>query len=80
VHLPPVRADRGKPDQRLEPPTSTAAAGLVESEPAGRYTYYRLRPDALASICAHYSDLGERGERSTRRRPCGVSDLNESGR
>src|SRR5665811_647766 len=25
-------------------------AGLVETEPAGRYTYYRLRPEALASL------------------------------
>jgi ArsR family transcriptional regulator len=45
-------------------------AGLVECEPAGRYTFYRLRPDALASICAHYSDIADRAERSTRRRPC----------
>ena len=45
-------------------------AGLVEPEPAGRFTYYRLRPDAFASICAYYSDVADRAERSTRRRPC----------
>src|SRR5512146_3574925 len=47
-------------------------AGLVETEPAGRYTYYRLRPDALATLAGHYRDLAERAERAAqRRRPCG---------
>lgn len=47
-------------------------SGLVETEPAGRYTYYRLRPDALATLAGHYRDLAERAERAAqRRRPCG---------
>jgi ArsR family transcriptional regulator len=45
-------------------------AGLVEPEPAGRYTYYRLCPDALAAVGAYYSAVADRAERSTRRRPC----------
>jgi ArsR family transcriptional regulator len=45
-------------------------AGLVEPEPAGRYTYYRLCPDALAAVGAYYSAVADRAERSRRRRPC----------
>ena len=32
-------------------------AGLVEGEPCGRYTYYRLLPDALARVGAQLTDL-----------------------
>jgi ArsR family transcriptional regulator, arsenate/arsenite/antimonite-responsive transcriptional repressor len=35
-------------------------AGLVESRPAGRYTFYRLRPEALAALAGHYAALAER--------------------
>ena len=46
-------------------------AGLVESEPAGRYTYYRLRPEALAAVAAQYADLADRAGRArVNRRPC----------
>jgi ArsR family transcriptional regulator, arsenate/arsenite/antimonite-responsive transcriptional repressor len=33
------------------------AAGLVEAEPAGRFTYYRLVPEALESAAGHLADL-----------------------
>ena len=47
-------------------------AGLVETEPAGRYTYYRLRPQALAAIADHYAGLARRAEDAAQvRRPCG---------
>ena len=47
-------------------------AGLVETEPAGRYTYYRLRPEALTALAGHYAGLAERAERARQiRRPCG---------
>ncbi|MGE5765483.1 MAG: ArsR/SmtB family transcription factor [Mycobacterium leprae] len=47
-------------------------AGLVETERAGRYTYYRLRPDALAALAGHYAELAERARWATQmRRPCG---------
>ncbi len=46
-------------------------AGVVEAEPAGRYTYYRLRPEALAELARHYAALAERaGLTPRRRRPC----------
>jgi ArsR family transcriptional regulator len=46
-------------------------ARVVESEQAGRFTYYRLRPEALASLSAHYRDLADRAGRAARnRRPC----------
>jgi ArsR family transcriptional regulator len=46
-------------------------AGLVESEPAGRYTYYRLRPEALAALSDHYRELADGAGRAIQiRRPC----------
>jgi ArsR family transcriptional regulator, arsenate/arsenite/antimonite-responsive transcriptional repressor len=45
--------------------------GLVETEAAGRYTYYRLLPDALAAVAVHYGDLAERARHASQnRRPC----------
>ncbi|GAA0545417.1 ArsR/SmtB family transcription factor [Actinomadura livida] len=48
-------------------------AGLVDSEPCGRFTYYRLRPEALDALAARLGDLATRA-RATRangaRRPC----------
>lgn len=32
-------------------------AGLVETEPCGRFTYYRLRPEVLRSLAAEVSQL-----------------------
>ncbi len=47
-------------------------AGVVEADPAGRYTYYRLLPEALAAVAAHYDDLARRAQRAGQvRRPCG---------
>src|ERR687892_2311610 len=34
-------------------------AGVVETEPCGRYTYYRLRPDVVASLAGQFADLAE---------------------
>ncbi|MGW6287920.1 ArsR/SmtB family transcription factor [Streptomyces sp. NPDC055107] len=34
-------------------------AGLVETEPCGRFTYYRLRPDVLAGLSGQFAALGE---------------------
>ncbi|MGA8117748.1 MAG: metalloregulator ArsR/SmtB family transcription factor, partial [Actinocatenispora sp.] len=46
-------------------------AGLVEREPHGRYTYYRLVPDALTEVTAHLSALAERASNSAGlRREC----------
>lgn len=46
-------------------------AGVVAAEPAGRYTYYRLRPEALTALAGHYAGLAERAAAAAQvRRPC----------
>ena len=35
-------------------------AGVAEARPAGRYTYYRVRPEALAALADHYAALAAR--------------------
>ncbi|MET8116921.1 ArsR/SmtB family transcription factor [Streptomyces prasinus] len=32
-------------------------AGVVETEPCGRYTYYKLRPDVIASLAGQFTEL-----------------------
>lgn len=32
-------------------------AGVVDTEPCGRFTYYRLRPDALESLSQQFAAL-----------------------
>ncbi|GAA2248792.1 metalloregulator ArsR/SmtB family transcription factor [Streptomyces atrovirens] len=34
-------------------------AGVVETEPCGRYTYYKLCPDVIASLAGRFADLAE---------------------
>jgi ArsR family transcriptional regulator len=34
-------------------------AGVVETEPCGRYTYYKLCPDIIASLAGRFADLAE---------------------
>ncbi|AKH85676.1 transcriptional regulator [Streptomyces sp. CNQ-509] len=34
-------------------------AGVVETEPCGRFTYYKLRPDVIARLAGHFADLAE---------------------
>jgi ArsR family transcriptional regulator, arsenate/arsenite/antimonite-responsive transcriptional repressor len=34
-------------------------AGVVETEPCGRWTYYRLRPEVLASLAGGFAELVE---------------------
>ncbi len=46
-------------------------AGVVEAEPAGRYTWYRLRPEVLERLAEHYGDLAARARAAAPvRRPC----------
>ena len=46
-------------------------AGLVVTEPAGRYTYYRLRPEALASLANTLTELAALASDAEQiRRPC----------
>lgn len=45
--------------------------GLVTTEPHGRYTYYRLRPEALRELAGALTGLADTAETNTEiRRPC----------
>ena len=45
--------------------------GIVAAEPAGRFTYYRLRPEALDAVSRHYVGLAERARAAAAvKRPC----------
>ncbi|TDD36005.1 transcriptional regulator [Actinomadura sp. KC06] len=48
-------------------------AGLVDTEPCGRFTYYRLRPEALDGLAAQLGDLADAARAAHaegRKRPC----------
>jgi ArsR family transcriptional regulator, arsenate/arsenite/antimonite-responsive transcriptional repressor len=48
-------------------------AGHIVAEPAGRYTYYRLHPEAFATLSGHFGQLTERARTTstnTTRRTC----------
>lgn len=47
-------------------------AGLVTAEPVGRYTYYRLEPEALEAAAGRLSELAvrARANRHATRREC----------
>ena len=34
-------------------------AGVVETEPCGRFTYYRLKSDVIATLASQFADLAE---------------------
>ena len=34
-------------------------AGVVETEPCGRFTYYRLKPDVIASLADRFAELAD---------------------
>jgi ArsR family transcriptional regulator len=48
-------------------------AGLVEPEPRGRYTYYRLRPEVLTELADTFAELAHTAgatRDTARRRAC----------
>ncbi len=48
-------------------------AGLVDTEPCGRFTYYRLRPEALEHLAAELGELAAAAREAQtlqRKRPC----------
>jgi ArsR family transcriptional regulator len=46
-------------------------AGVVEAEPHGRFTYYRLRPEPLDALQAAVADLADGARQAlARKRPC----------
>ncbi|XVQ85383.1 ArsR/SmtB family transcription factor [Microbispora siamensis] len=34
-------------------------AGVVDTEPCGRFTYYRLKPDVIAALAGQFAELAE---------------------
>ncbi|MFF1298381.1 MULTISPECIES: ArsR/SmtB family transcription factor [unclassified Streptomyces] len=34
-------------------------SGIVETEPCGRFTYYRLKSDVIATLAGQFADLAE---------------------
>ena len=46
------------------------AAGLVDTEPCGRFTYYRLTPGALDGVRDALTALAAASEGETPKRPC----------
>ncbi|WP_405084782.1 ArsR/SmtB family transcription factor [Microbispora sp. NBC_01389] len=34
-------------------------AGVVDTEPCGRFTYYRLKPDVIAALAGRFAGLAE---------------------
>ncbi len=47
-------------------------AGLILSEPAGRYTYHRIAPGPLMDAAEALTDLASKARRTVEvRRPCG---------
>lgn len=46
-------------------------SGMVDTEPCGRFTYYRLRPETLRGLADGLADLAARAEAARdARRPC----------
>ncbi|XVQ06535.1 ArsR/SmtB family transcription factor [Spirillospora sp. CA-255316] len=46
-------------------------AGLVETQPSGRYVYYRLRTEAIEALAAQLGELAGLAARSgDQKRPC----------
>lgn len=45
--------------------------GIIEAEPSGRYTYYRLNPEAVEEAAQHLTGLAEQARRTAEnRREC----------
>ena len=44
-------------------------AGVVEAEPVGTFTYYRLRPEPLLELAEHLAALAEQARSRPGRRP-----------
>ncbi|MCH0542300.1 helix-turn-helix transcriptional regulator [Streptomyces sp. MUM 203J] len=40
-------------------------AGVVETEPCGRFTYYRLRPEVIAVLAGQFAELAETARASS---------------
>lgn len=46
-------------------------AGVVETEPCGRFTYYRLRPEVIARVADRFAELAASARTAVEnKRPC----------
>ncbi|MGX8904045.1 ArsR/SmtB family transcription factor [Streptomyces netropsis] len=46
-------------------------AGVVDTEPCGRFTYYRLRPEVIATLAGQFTELAEHARAAAdRKRSC----------
>ncbi|MGW7346791.1 ArsR/SmtB family transcription factor [Streptomyces sp. NPDC054854] len=48
-------------------------AGVVETEPCGRFIYYRLRPEVIAQLAGQFADLAQTARATAEanlKRPC----------
>ncbi len=45
-------------------------AGVVQTAPCGRFTYYRLRPGALDGLAGAFGELAAASHGTVARRPC----------
>ncbi|MBB5937296.1 ArsR/SmtB family transcription factor [Streptomyces zagrosensis] len=48
-------------------------AGVVETEPCGRFTYYKLRPEVLTALAEQFTALADSARTTidtSRKRPC----------
>lgn len=46
-------------------------AGVVETEPCGRFTYYRLKPEVIAALAGQFTELAEQARTAAdRKRSC----------
>ncbi|MFJ7591294.1 ArsR/SmtB family transcription factor [Streptomyces sp. NPDC097617] len=48
-------------------------AGVVETEPCGRYIYYRLRPEVIEALAGQFADLAQAARataEANRKRSC----------
>ena len=46
-------------------------AGVVETEPCGRYTYYKVRPDVIAQLAGPFSELAESARTAAEKKRAG---------
>ena len=69
MHLPPGRGHRALPSAVSNQLRHLREAGVVEREAAGRFTYYRLRPEVLDALGEQFTALAA-AARAAEKRPC----------
>ncbi|WP_448615357.1 ArsR/SmtB family transcription factor [Modestobacter sp. URMC 112] len=71
MRLPPRRAHGATSSNLSNHLKVLRELGVCVAEPAGRFTYYRLRPEVLEAVSAHYARLASRARLALAvKRPC----------